>query len=244
MAIDQELLTTDPANSDNQLDVAKDYLNIGEATYYIGDARNSLENYRKALQIFKSVELDDPRNAQAKFQVAIGYRRVGEMLAKTGNESEAVETYRKAEQAFDDLVQRDPANRRSRANLANILSDLGMLLAKRGDSARALEAGQRSLAIAEQLLAANPSNPELSVIVATACSGLGSTHAALAVDTRHNAAMRLTEWREARTWFQKSMDIWTRLKAGGKFTSIAYGSPEKVQREIARCDAALTKLGG
>lgn len=54
--------------------------------------------------------------------------------------------------------------------------------------------------------------------------------------------MRLAEWREARTWFQKSMDIWTSLKAGGRFTSVVYGSPEKVQREIARCDAALAKL--
>ncbi len=54
--------------------------------------------------------------------------------------------------------------------------------------------------------------------------------------------MRLAEWHEARGLFQKSMDIWTRLKAGGKFTSVAYGGPEKVQREIARCDAALAKL--
>jgi hypothetical protein len=38
------------------------------------------------------------------------------------------------------------------------------------------------------------------------------------------------------------MDIWTSLKAGGKFTSVGYGRPEKVQREIARCDAALAKL--
>lgn len=81
------------------------------------------------------------------------------------------------------------------------------------------------------------------MIVATACSGLGSMHAAVA-DNRHNAAMRLVEWREARTWFQKSMDIWTTLKAGGKFTSVAYGSPEQVQREITRCDAALAKLKG
>ncbi len=245
LAIDQELLAAEPANTDNQLDVAKDYLNMGETTYYSsGDAKEALEYYRKAFQIFKSVESEDPRNARAKFQVALGYRRIGGMLAKTGNDLEAVETYRKAVQAFDDLVQRDPANRKSRGNLAIILSGLGMLLAKSGDSAGALEAGQRSLAIAEQLSVANPSNPELSVIVATACSGLGSTHATFAADTRHNAAMRLAEWREARTWFQKSMDIWTKLKAGGKFTSVVYGSPEKVQREIERCDAALAKIGG
>jgi tetratricopeptide (TPR) repeat protein len=155
-----------------------------------------------------------------------------------------VETYRKAAQAFDDLIQRDPANRRSRANLANILSDLGILLAKRGDFKGALEAGQRSLAIAKQLSVANPSNPELSVIVATACSALGSTHATFAGDTRHSTSMRLAEWREARKWFQKSMYIWTGVKAGGKFTSVAYGSPQQVQQEIARCDAALAKLGG
>ncbi len=245
MAIDQELLTTDPANSENRLDVARDYLNIGEATYYYsGDAKNALENYRKAFQIFKSVELEDPRNARAKFQVALGYREIGGMLAKTGNDLEAVETYRKAVQAFDDLVERDPANRKSRGNLALILSDLGMLLAKRGDSKGALEAGQKSLAIAEQLSAANPSNTELSVIVATACSGLGNMHATLAVDTRRSAAIRLAEWREARTWFQKSMDIWTSLKAGGKFTSVIYGSPKQVQQEIERCDSALAKLGG
>ncbi len=117
-----------------------------------------------------------------------------------------------------------------------------MLLAKRGDSTGALEAGGKSLAIAEQLSGANPTNTELNVIVATACSGLGSIHAAFASNTRHNAAMHLAEWREARGWFQKSMDIWTSLKAGGKFTSVEYGGPEKVQREITRCDAALARL--
>ena len=81
------------------------------------------------------------------------------------------------------------------------------------------------------------------MVVATAYSGLGSTHVALAADTRHNATMRLAEWREARTWFQKSVDIWTKLKAGGKHTSVVYGGPEQVQQEIARCDAALAKLG-
>jgi hypothetical protein len=55
--------------------------------------------------------------------------------------------------------------------------------------------------------------------------------------------MRLAQWREARTWFQKSMDIWTSLKAGGKFTSVIYGGPKQVQQEIARCAAALAKLG-
>jgi non-specific serine/threonine protein kinase/serine/threonine-protein kinase len=244
IAIDQELLATDPANSDNQLDVATDYLNIGEATYYSGDARNALENYRKAIQIFKSVELDDPRNARAKFQVAVGYQRIGGMLAKTGNESEAVETYRKAVRALDDLVQRDPANRRSRVKLADTLTSLGILLAKSDDSAGALEAGRRSLAIAEELSAANPSSPEFNVIVATACSGLGSSHATFAVDSRRSAAMRLAEWREARKWFQKSMDMWANVTAGGRFTSIIYGSSKQVQQDIARCDAALAKLGG
>ena len=47
---------------------------------------------------------------------------------------------------------------------------------------------------------------------------------------------------EARGWFQKSMDIWASLKAGGKFTSVEYGGPETVQREIARCDVALAGM--
>lgn len=82
----------------------------------------------------------------------------------------------------------------------------------------------------------------IAVPVADERSRVEPNPPATAGDTRHNVAMRLAEWREARTWFQKSMDIWTSLKAGGKFTSVVYGSPEKVQREIARCDAALAKL--
>lgn len=241
LAIDQELLSTDPTDTNNHFDVATDYLNIGEAIYDSGDVKNALENYRKALQILESVELADPKNARAKYQLAVGYKVVGQMLAKTGNQLEAIESYRKCSQIFDDLVQLDPANVRSKGSLAWILSDLGVLLAKSGDSAGALKAGQRSLAIAEQLASAEQLVAR-SLIVTVSCSGLGNIHAIFAADARHNTSTRLAEWREARKWFQRSMDIWTSVKASGKFIGIEYGSQEQVQKDLDRCDAALAKL--
>ena len=57
---------------------------------------------------------------------------------------------------------------------------------------------------------------------------------AQAETARSNSA---DDWRQARDWYQKSLDIWQDLKSQGTLRSADASKPEELAKEIARCDA-------
>jgi|GEM_PF-4104224 len=71
---------------------------------------------------------------------------------------------------------------------------------------------------------------------------LGNAHAALASSDKI-PAQGLAHWREARSWFQKSQAIYKVFRAAGKSTGEDGARLDVVTAEIAKCDAAVAKLG-
>jgi len=60
------------------------------------------------------------------------------------------------------------------------------------------------------------------------------------IPARPNAKQR-QEWREARNWFQKSLDVYQDMKRKGMLSHDDVGDSDKVAKEITKCDAALRK---
>jgi len=54
----------------------------------------------------------------------------------------------------------------------------------------------------------------------------------------------LADWREARSWFQKSQEIYKTFLDAGKLTGEDAARLDVVIEEIARCDAAIARLTG
>jgi len=73
---------------------------------------------------------------------------------------------------------------------------------------------------------------------------LGKGYAALASDDKTSAQNRLADWREARSWFQKSQEIYKTFLDAGKLTGEDAARLDVVIEEIARCDAAIARLTG
>ncbi len=69
--------------------------------------------------------------------------------------------------------------------------------------------------------------------------GLGIAHAALAA-SRLPAAERASHWRAASASFKASLAFWVEMRDTGRATSAdELGAPDRLAREIARCDEAL-----
>ena len=66
---------------------------------------------------------------------------------------------------------------------------------------------------------------------------LGAAHAALAAKTGPSKVSQ--EWRAARDAYQKSLDIFQDMKNKGTLKGADATKPDELEREIARCDAAL-----
>ena len=57
-----------------------------------------------------------------------------------------------------------------------------------------------------------------------------------------STAAKITSWREARFWYQYSLDLWMQLSQKAPLARSDATKPDKVRAEIARCNDALAKL--
>jgi hypothetical protein len=85
--------------------------------------------------------------------------------------------------------------------------------------------------LAESFAVSEPGSEAARHIVADAYAGLGRVATAQA------------NWREARSWFQRSLDMWGRVHNPGQMNPHGFDTegPGAVRAELARCDAALAK---
>jgi tetratricopeptide (TPR) repeat protein len=164
------------------------------------------------------------------------------VLTKIGELARALAHRRRALALWEALAAADPTSAARRADLAASHDDLGWTLTRAGDPEGALPSHRRALAILEPLAKGDASNAVLGAQLGHNYFNLGRAHAALASARKTPESRRLSLWRQAREWFQRSLEIWRALKALGRLT--AYDAPtlEKTARELARCEKALARF--
>ncbi len=67
-------------------------------------------------------------------------------------------------------------------------------------------------------------------------------HGALGADSRLSLADRREHWAQARSWYGKSLAVWLELKRQGKLANDESAQPDRLPKEIAKCDRALAHL--
>jgi hypothetical protein len=73
---------------------------------------------------------------------------------------------------------------------------------------------------------------------------LGELSQQLASDTRRTRQQQLQDWKDAKAWYQRSLDAWRDIPSLVAITpsGFACGNPRAVAAMIAKCDAALARL--
>ncbi|MGH9769524.1 MAG: hypothetical protein ACREAB_19030, partial [Blastocatellia bacterium] len=112
-------------------------------------------------------------------------------------------------------------------------------LLKMGDLRQALEAYQNGQGLAEELATADPKSAESRFEMALFHSKVGKAYAALAARISLPSGQSIERWRNARSLFQRSLDILLELQSRGALRALQAGEPERIKKELARCDAAL-----
>jgi tetratricopeptide (TPR) repeat protein len=137
------------------------------------------------------------------------------------------------------MAASDPTNIENYLDLARGYRRLGETLEKVNDNLEAIASYRRSAMFNEKFLAANPTNALVRPALATDYFKLGKQYAMLASDTKTPRSKRMDHWREARSWYQRSLDTLLELRASGALAAAYAVKPDEAAREIARCDAAL-----
>jgi len=134
----------------------------------------------------------------------------------------------------------EPNEYLARSNVAVAFDKMGQLFWASGDNVKPLEHYRRALAIRQKLSADYPNNVEARVNLALARAKIGEAFAALASQEKIPARKRIERWREARAWFQRSLDVFLEMQTRGALSPANAGEMERVKKELSRCDVEIS----
>ena len=240
LAEDEEAARIDPSNALPRRDVYIDYYKVAVMQSALGDMRAAMANQRKCISLCEAEVAANPASAEIRGNLGTAYFRYGEMLEKLSNPKDALRYYQKAVNIEEALSAADPKDAEKRGDLSEDRMKLSDVYLQLGDAASALAGYRKALAIRETLVAADPENAEGRSQLGRIYEKLGRYHAlqgAKNVSRQHSAE----NWREARRWYQQSLDVWKSLQQH-KTLAVDYANkPLEISRQLAKCDAAIAR---
>lgn len=236
-ALDEAVVKENPLNTVYRRELAILYGTIGITSLALNDSKEALKDCRQAVAIFESLVAADPDDASIRRDSAVGYRNLAAALAKNNYTSEARANFKRALKIFQELAASDPNNALVSYQESQTCLRFSTCLSETGDVPNALEKASEATRITEALLATSSDNQSAQNILAQSYLQLGKCQALVA--SKASIDKRADEWREARRWFQKSLDTFRDMKNKGKLSGIDASKPDEVAREVAKCTAVV-----
>jgi serine/threonine protein kinase len=237
LVVDQELAKADPSNALARRDIYIDYYKIAFLQEAIGEMKEAIANQGICVALCEAEVAANPGSSESRGDLGVGYFRLGEMLENSGNLQEALGSYKKALNLKEAMSSADPSNTDTRGDVSEDQMKVSDVLLKLGDKAGALTGYRRALAIREELVAATPDDAEGRTQLARIYEGLGAYFNSLAETGKH-----ADDWREARRWYQQSLETFRELQQRNKLSSDYENKPYQIKKKVDACDAFLAKL--
>jgi tetratricopeptide (TPR) repeat protein len=237
LAVSEELLKADPSNALAARDTYIDYYKIAFLQEALGDVEAAIVNQRRCVVLCEAQVEANPTSSQLRGDLSVAHFRLGEMLEKRRERlPEARRSYEKAVAITEALSKADPSNAGARGDLSEDLMKLSDVSLRLGDRAEALNGYRRALAIREELAKANPESAEERTQLARVYESLGTYSLTVA-----SSEGRTDDWREARRWYQLSLETFQELRQRNKLSADYVAEPSQLEKKIRACDAALAR---
>ena len=208
-----------------------------------GDLDAAIALQSKARDIVAEQVKSNPQNATLRQFLLQGEYWVGYYLAEKGLPAQALPHFQTALTGYQKLTAADPHDVLAMRYLGQCYMSKGRALAAEGKEAQGIQSAHKAVLILEALSSADRADTAFkSTDVAYARSALAETYSRLAVKPGLPKSSRIASWREARSWYQKSLDIWLPLQQEGPLGIFDAPQPAKIAIAIAKCDAALARL--
>jgi len=243
VVIMEELAAAAPNDIKTRDNLTYCYDRVAEVlTSFAHNHAESLLLYRKIYKITETRLAAEPNNTKLRRAHAVSYYNVALVSAKLGDTKTALDSSRQSLAMFVDMLSKDPQNAEFVQVVATVQTTVCENMIKTGDAAEAIKLLNPSLQTLEKSFAASPGDEIAHFRVGNAQQALGQGYAALASDEKTSTQKRLAHWREARSWFQKSQEIYKALRDAGKITGEDGARLDVVIEEIVKCDAAISRL--
>jgi len=216
-----------------------DYNGIVRVLVFQGDAAGAVAISNKALSFVKQLSESNPANATLREYVAETYSIHRSALTEGGDLNGALDDAHRELEIYKQLLASDPANTLARNNvdLSNVA--MGELLIDQHRVPDAIVYIRQALADAQPR--AGSKDRYASVSLASAYGGMGKAYAAEAAQD-HSFSDQQRDWRRSRSWYQKSLEIWSEPQNRDIRNDFGKKESDKVVEGIATCDSELAKL--
>ena len=231
----------DPNNADARTALGEATLNVGIALAMLKRRAEALTSLRNSVMILEKALAADPKQVGINWDLTMAHTWSASLESDL---TLAMEDYQKALAIDLKLAGVDSESSVVPENEAEVREQMGNFFLKNGKPASAAENYRRAVAIAEPIAASHEDEQEVRYSLAGAYFGLGKLSVAEAERNAQSPVKQAERWTEARSWFQKSVDTWRRVRKPASISpsGFACGDPAEAARELALCESALAQL--
>lgn len=210
------------------------YGRIAAACKSLAQYERAAEYDLKAIQQQKQVAAADPTNVQIQFDLATTYANLGDNLRQMKKLDDAAARVRESIGIFNEALAKSPDFAQAQGNLAAARTTYAEILLAQGDTNGALENYRLALTMLERA----PVRQAQTEALANAYEGVGNVHLRRAERARGQTSQSAADCEEARSWYQKSLDVWRELDAAKHKDKLS-----DISQKLAACNATLTAKG-
>ncbi len=243
LAIREALSRDFPADSDAVRDVAIIHEKLANVLTANGNLAGALDDRQTSLEILKRLVAADPQNMQARQSLAISYVHLGDLFGypdvpNLQRLSDAREAYRRALETLSSAREIESADAKTREILSSIHERNGAMAAANANVDDALKEYREAFRITENLTTDPSSLQEMTKI----CTKLGEIFVARASNPATTRDQQKDAWREAQSWYERSLTAWKNLRSRGIFGKRDAEKLQGVEDDLKKCTDALARL--
>jgi serine/threonine protein kinase/tetratricopeptide (TPR) repeat protein len=242
LAISQRLSERDPHDLQARVDLTSSYYDVGGAWMRLGKLSEGLAMIRRGIALDKRLISLDPKRGTLRSNLAQHRVAEAETLSRMGNAAGALQRYKEARTFYEGLARPDESNLDALLNMSATDAKIAATLFRLGQFDEARETYLSAVQVSEPPAASNPPNQQAQYTLADAYSGLGDVAVYLAGRTKQRVN-RLSYWREASSWYEKSLRIWHAIPNRSVVSPAWFdsGDPVQVANHLAVCKEVLAK---
>jgi tetratricopeptide (TPR) repeat protein len=241
-SIRQSAIAANPGrNAALKTHLAADYDGIAQITAAQGHIDAAIETAQNVVNLLEEQSKTEPNNADLRKYLADSYYSLGWYLEQKNELALALASDRKAQSIYEALSNADQSNAFVARWLAYSETNIGSVLSAQRQPQAAVRVLAHSIALLQRLAVNAPNDHFVLEGLADACANMGGAYTVLA--KRGRANMAIGYWRDARSYYRKSLDIWLDLSSHSTLSKEDSQKPEIIRNSISECDTALTRLG-